>query len=92
MQNTMLHLEKTGSYCGADVFHILGLTDAEIRRILNAPEEGKDTRAVLANTLDVSGNNYRPGRLGPCWRWGNGIYSISRWRGGLLVEVGASCD
>ena len=92
MKNTMLHLEKTGTYCGADVFHILGLTDAEIRRILNAPDEGKDKRDVLAAILDVRGNDYRPGRLGTAWRCGNGIYAVQKWRNQLLVEVGRSCD
>ena len=92
MNQSGLHIEKHSSFCGVDVFLIRGLTDEETRAILNAPDEGKDKRDVLAAILDVRGNDYRPGRLGTCWRCGNGIYFISRWRGGLLVEVGKSCD
>ena len=92
MKKPGLHIEKHSSFCGVDVFLIRGLTEAETQTILDAPNEGKDKRDVLAALLDTRTNDYRPGRLATCWRCGNGIYSICRWRGGLLVEVDASCD
>ena len=92
MNQPGLHIEKHSSFCGVDVFLIRGLTKEETRAILNAPDEGKDRRDVLAALLDTRTNNCQPGRLGTCWRCGNGIYAIRPWRGQLLVEVGKSCD
>ncbi len=92
MKKPGLHIEKHSSFCGVDVFLIRGLTEAETWTILNAPDEGKDKRDVLATLLDTHTNDYQPGRLGTTWRCGNGIYAVQKWRNQLLVEVGRSCD
>ena len=90
--NTTLHIEKSDSGCGMDTFLITGLSVAETDRILNAKEDGKDDRDVLAEILDAHENDYRNGNLGTCWRCGYGIYSIRHFGGHLIVEVGNSCD
>ena len=90
--NTTLHIEKSYSGCGIDTFLITGLSVAETDRILNAKEDGKDDRDVLAEILDAHENDYRNGNLGTCWRCGYGIYSIRHFGGHLIVEVGNSCD
>ncbi len=87
-----LHIEKSYSGCGIDTFLINGLSVAETDRILNAKEDGKDDRDVLAEILDAHENDYRNGNLGTCWRYGYGIYSIRHFGGHLIVEVGNSCD
>ena len=92
MKKPGLHIEKHSSFCGVDVFLIRGLTETETQTILDAPDEGKDKRDVLAAILDVRGNDYRPGRLGTVWLCGHGIYSVRPWKDRLLVEVGSSCD
>ena len=89
---TTLHIEKSYSGCGMDTFLITGLSVAETNRILNATDEGKDRRDVLAEILDAHPNDYRNGNLGTCWRCGYGIYSIRHFGGHLIVEVGNSCD
>ena len=90
--NTTLHIEKSYSGCGIDTFLITGLSVAETDRILNAKEDGKDDRDVLAEIMDAHPNDYRNGNLGTCWRCGYGIYSIRHFGGHLIVEVGNSCD
>lgn len=90
--NTTLHIEKAYSGCGIDTFIVTGLSVAETDRILNAKEDGKDDRDVLAEILDSHENDYRNGNLGTCWRQGYGIYSIRHFGGHLIVEVGNSCD
>lgn len=90
--NTKLHIEKSYSGCGMDTFLITGLSVAETNKILNAADEGKDRRDVLAEILDAHENDYRNGNLGTCWRCGYGIYSIRHFGGHLIVEVGNSCD
>lgn len=91
--NTTLHIEKSYSGCGMDTFLITGLSVAETDRILNAAEEGKDRRDVLAEILDAHENDYRGGeKIGTAWRCGYGIYSIRHFGGHLIVEVGNSCD
>ena len=87
-----LHIEKSYSGCGMDTFLITGLSVAETNRILNAADEGKDRRDILAEILDAHENDYRNGNLGTCWRCGYGIYSIRHFGGHLIVEVGNSCD
>lgn len=92
MSDTKLHIEKSYSGCGIDTFLINGLSVDETNKILNAREEGKDDRDVLAEILDAHENDYRNGNLGTCWRRGYGIYSIRHFGGHLIVEVGNSCD
>lgn len=87
-----LHIEKAYSCCGMDTFLVYGLSVAETDRILNAANEEKDRRDVLAEILDAHENDYRNGNLGTCWRCGYGIYSIRHFGGHLIVEVGNSCD
>lgn len=87
-----LHIEKSYSGCGMDTFLITGLSVAETNQILNAADEGKERRDVLAEILDAHPNDYRNGNLGTCWRCGYGIYSIRHFGGHLIVEVGNSCD
>ena len=87
-----LHIEKSYSGCGIDTFLITGLSVAETNKILNAADEGKERRDVLAEILDAHPNDYRNGNLGTCWRCGYGIYSIRHFGGHLIVEVGNSCD
>lgn len=87
-----LHIEKSYSGCGIDTFLITGLSVEETNRILNAKEDVKDDRDVLAEILDAHENDYRNGNLGTCWRCGYGIYSIRHFGGHLIVEVGNSCD
>ena len=90
--NTKLHIEKAYSDCGTDTFLIYGLSVEETTRILDAADEGKERRDVLAEILDAHENDYRNGNLGTCWRCGYGIYSIRHFGGHLIVEVGNSCD
>ena len=90
--NTKLHIEKSYSGCGIDTFLINGLPVEETNQILNAREQGKDDRDVLAEILDAHENDYRNSNIGTCWRWGYGIYSIRHFGGHLIVEVGNSCD
>ena len=92
MSDTKLHIEKSYSYSGIDTFLIEGLSVAETNRILNAKDQDKDDRDVLAEILDEHDNDYRNGNLGTCWRWGYGIFSIRHFGGHLIVEVGNSCD
>lgn len=92
MSDTKLHIEKSYSGCGIDTFLINGLSIEETNRILNAREQGKDDRDVLAEILDAHENDYRNGNIGTCWRYGYGIYSIRHFGGHLIVEVGNSCD
>ena len=90
--NTTLHIEKSYSCCGIDTFLITGLSVLATDKILNAADEGRDQRDVLAEILDAHPNDYRNGNLGTCWRCGYGIYSIRHFGGHLIVEVGNSCD
>ena len=91
--NSKLHIEKSYSGCGMDTFLITGLSVEETDRILNAADEGKDRRDVLAEILDAHPNDYRGGeKIGTAWRCGYGIYSIRHFGGHLIVEVGNSCD
>ena len=92
MSDTKLHIEKSYSGCGIDTFLINGLSIEETNRILNAREQGKDDRDVLAEILDAHENDYRNGNIGTCWRYGYGIYSIRHFGGHLIVEVCNSCD
>ena len=87
-----LHIEKSYSGNGIDTFLINGLSVEETNKILNASDEEKDRKDVLAEILDEHDNDYRNGNLGTCWRWGYGIYSIRHFGGHLIVEVGNSCD